>query len=58
MDHPLDAVATRLFTLAILDGRAGEVLECLFEGGSVTVDRDGQLVLASSDLIEQFGTGD
>lgn len=34
--------------------RCGELLECLFEGGSATVDPSGKLVLASADLIAQM----
>lgn len=54
--HPLDDIAGALFSIAIDTGRAGELLQCLFDGGSATIDPDGRLVLASADdLGSMFG---
>lgn len=51
--HLLDATGRRIFTAAIASDRCGELLECLFGGGSATVDPSGALVLASAeDLAE------
>lgn len=52
--HPLDSVAIVIFTQALNSGRAGELLECLFDGGSATVDTSGHLVLASADSMAQL----
>jgi len=46
--------AARIFQVAINQGRAAELLTCLFEGGSATVDPKGDLVLASSDILQQL----
>lgn len=55
MSHPLDAMARRIFETAIATDRCGELLECLFGGGSATVDPAGQLILASAESIQQLG---
>jgi hypothetical protein len=54
VSHPLDGVATAIFEQAIRAGRCGELLECLFDGGSATIDTSGELVLASADALQQF----
>jgi len=41
-----ESFARRILELAIAEGRAAEMLECLFDGGSVTVDASsGRLCL-------------
>lgn len=54
MTHELDDLARAIFTTALSTDRAGELLECLFEGGSATINRSGQLILASAAVIAQF----
>lgn len=49
--------AAFILLAAIREGRAAELLTCLFEGGSATVDPDGKLVLASSDILKQLAGG-
>lgn len=47
-----ERVATALFTVAIRDGQAAELLTCLFEGGSATVDlHTGKLVMLSNEQL-------
>lgn len=50
----LDPIARKIFMIALRDGRCGEVLACLFEGGGATVDPDGALILIAGDLIAQL----
>lgn len=51
-----EAFARRIFEQAIRENRCGETLECLWGGGSVTVDAiTGKLVLASADMLKQMG---
>lgn len=47
-----EALAKRILLTAIAEGRAAELLECLFEGGSATVDATtGKLMLATADQL-------
>lgn len=50
----LDPMARRMFQAALNEHRAGELLQCLFEGGSATVDASERLVLASGDMLNQM----
>lgn len=51
----INALARQLFATAINEDRCGELLMCLFEGGSATVDhKTGQLVLATAEQLEQL----
>lgn len=51
----LDAMATAIFTVALRDKQAGELLQCLFEGGSATVDNvTGKLVMINGDQLNQM----
>jgi hypothetical protein len=56
MDHPLDSMARAIFAVALQHDHAGEVLQCLFEGGSVTVDaKTKQLVMVDVGQLKQLG---
>ena len=46
-----EAFAVRLFNQAIAERRAAELLECLFDGGSATIQPDGKIALASADQL-------
>lgn len=47
--------ARRILEAAIAEERSAEMLECLFDGGSVTVDAGtGQLVLLSGGQMSQL----
>jgi len=53
--YDMDRLARRLFMTAIRDGQEGELLQCLFDGGSATIDaRTGKLVMVTEDLLKQF----
>lgn len=55
MSHQLDAIAAVIFTVALRDHQAGELLECLFDGGTATVDRiTGRLVMLPGNLLQQM----
>lgn len=60
-DDLFEVMATRVFTTAIKEARCGEVLNRLFEGGSVTVDIEtGELVFITREQMQamsepQFG---
>lgn len=58
-DHYLDGIARAIFTRALDTDRAGELLGCLFDGGSVTIDaRTDELVLLPADqLVRLRGEG-
>ena len=44
-----ESFARRILELAIAEGRAAEMLDCLFDGGSVTVDASsGRLCLMNA----------
>ena len=50
MTHPLEAVARDLFTRALLDQHAGELLEHLLDGDAATVDpATGDIVYRTYD---------
>lgn len=45
-------LAAGILRVAIAEGRAGELLDCLFEGGSVTVDPyTRKLVLVTAEQL-------
>lgn len=49
---PLEPMARRILTQALREERSADLLRCLWEGGSATVDaKTGLLVLATA---EQF----
>lgn len=56
-EHP--TVAAGILNAALVEQRAGELLDCLFAGGGATVDASGRLVLATADQLEDLtGVGD
>jgi len=53
-----EALAQRIFAQAIHEDRAAELLECLFDGGSATVDAiTGKLVLISLPDVTSLREG-
>ena len=45
--------AQRILAQALLENRAAEFMECLFEGGSATIDgRTGRLVLVNGVMLQ------
>lgn len=48
-------MARRILHAALDEQRAAELLQCLFNNGSATVDPDGKLVLATIDVLNQIG---
>lgn len=48
-----EGFARAILMAAIKENRSAELLECLFDGGSATVD-NGTLVLATADMLDQF----
>lgn len=52
--HPMDNMAIQLFQTAINKGQAGELLECLFDGGSATVDPQGNIVMVTEKQLSQM----
>ena len=46
--------AARILAAAVSEGRASELLECLFDGGSATLT-DGRLVLATAEQLAGLG---
>jgi hypothetical protein len=57
VSHALDRVAERAFRQVLREGRAGEFLEHLFEGGGVTFNPDGDMVWLTPDLIKRAARG-
>lgn len=55
MVHELDGIASRLFLAALAEQRCGELLDCLFSGGSATVDASGSVVLVAASQLTQLG---
>lgn len=54
-----EGMAREIFEAAIAEDRCGELLGCLFEGGSATVDAGtGKLVLLYASQIQQLIKGD
>lgn len=51
-DHYLDGIARAIFTTALATDQAGELLACLFDGGSVTIDGTGALVMIDAAQVE------
>jgi hypothetical protein len=50
-----DAMAQAIFRTALNTGKAGELLHCLFEGGSATVDPNGKLIMITEDQLKSMG---
>ena len=53
-EQRMEIFASRILIAAMRENRAAELLDCLFNGGSATVDRQGKLTLASADVIAQL----
>lgn len=55
MNHNLDTLAKGMFLQSIREDRAGELLECLFEGGSATLDAaTGKLVMLPGSAFQSL----
>ena len=53
-----ESFARGIFERAIREERCAEVLSCLFDGGSVTIDPlTDKIVLATFDQLEQLFNG-
>lgn len=52
MSEVPEDLARAILAAAIVEGRCGELLDCLFEGGSATVDPAGKLCLLSGDALK------
>jgi hypothetical protein len=53
MGAKLDVLANYIFAKSIKDGRAGELLYHLFDGGGVTVDANThEIIYLSADLMK------
>jgi hypothetical protein len=51
--------AKRILLIAVKQDRAAELLECLFDGGSVTLDQAGGLILLDGkELAKLYLWGD
>lgn len=46
-----EQMAQRILHAALLEDRAQELLSCLFDGGSATVDPSGTLALATGEML-------
>ena len=57
MSNIPEHVAEVILYAAIKEKRAGELLDCLFKGGSCTVDNNGALQLIDGDMLAQFTNG-
>jgi hypothetical protein len=55
-DHYLDGIARAIFTRALETDRAGELLSCLFDGGSCSIDPDGELILLPAGEVQRLAT--
>lgn len=49
-----EQVAVNLFMTAITKRRAAELLTCLFEGGTGTVNPEGELILIPGDALSAW----
>jgi len=49
-----ETIAAAILQRAIDTGRAGELLEKLFDGASVTLDPSGELVYLEADMIARM----
>ena len=47
----IETIAKMILVTAIQEERCGELLDCLFEGGSATVDSKGKLVLVDGSAL-------
>lgn len=54
-DHLPEPLARQILQRAIDEGRASNLLACLFAGGAATVDPAGHLVLIDADVLAQMG---
>jgi hypothetical protein len=54
MTHGMEAMARTIFIHALAEERCGELLECLFDGGSATVDAetDKLVMITAGQLAE------
>ena len=52
--HMNETIAAAILQRAIDTGRAGELLEKLFDGASVTLDPSGELVYLEADMIARM----
>lgn len=50
-DPKLDAMGKAICRAALAQDRCGELIECLFDGGSATVGPDGLLVLVPAEAL-------
>ncbi len=58
MSHIPENFARRIFEVAIDERRCSELLECLFDGGSVTIDAlTGKLVMISQVQLDKLQGG-
>lgn len=58
MGRTLDVLARYVFLKAVKDGRAGELLYHLFDGGGVTIDPDTkEMILIPASVLEQMTEG-
>lgn len=54
-DHEMyDQMATQLFLRALRSERHGELLYCLFCGGTATVQGDGTIMMIGADVLGQL----
>lgn len=53
----LDPLARAAFLIALRDGRCGEMVACLFDGGAFTVDPSGVLILIPHESIAELSDG-
>lgn len=54
-DRGDETIACMVFQTAINTNQCAALLDCLFEGGSATVDSRGNLVMIDADQLAQFG---
>lgn len=48
-----EPIARLIFETAIAEGKASDLLHCLFKGGTATVDVEtGKLVLMTGDMLQ------
>lgn len=46
-----EELARQIFQQAIAENRCAEVVQCMFDGGSVTIDASGQLAFISGEQV-------
>ena len=57
MSYIPEQYAQAILTKAISENKASELLETLFDGGSVTLTPANELIIISSDIIQQMTEG-